>query len=400
MLLLLAGARQGVTSDGVFDDPSGFVFSPNVIPTDAYGQWRTPERAYFGSAGRVYRRLDIWNSDGTPFYLDAPLVEGSVSVDMNRDERRTLEFSLDNESLEFRSDPEGFWYDKIIKVYRGVENHLGEQHYFQLGEFLIDSIDEPHFPPVVSVTARDRTKQLMLSKFSAATQFGQGDTLEAVIAAIAGSAGVTRRNFPATGITLDREFYWEAATSRWDAVKELATAYGYELFFDPGGTFVMRLFVDPTTAAVLFTFLTGTLGNLSSYSLSTNDTRIFNHVLVTGTATNQLPVYGVAENNQTTSPTRIARLGRRTYPFDSAFVATSAQAKTLAESLLRVMALESYELSLDALVAPWLEAGVAVEFRDPDPVPSAPTRFLLSNFEIPLTLGTMAASARRVTMVI
>lgn len=359
----------------------------------------SPEDAFFGAAGEVYRRVDVFNSDGTPYYLDAPILDGSVGVDMNRDERRTFELTFDSPNNEFRSDSTGFWYDKIIRIYRGVQDASGAARYYPLGVFMIDTITEPHAPHTVAVAGRDLTKQMMLSKFATATAFGAGVTLESVVNALAGVAGITNRNIPVTGVTLDREFFFEVGKSRWESAVELVTAYGYELFFDQYGFLIMRLFVDPTTAPVSFSFLTGGEGNLVGFSLVTNDSRIYNHVVVSGGASNSLPVDGEAENTEESSPTRIARLGRRTYSYESKFVESDAQCAALAMSLLKIMALESYELAMEALVAPWLEAGTAVEFLDPDPAPLAPTRFLLTDFSIPLTVGTMTANAKRVTLV-
>lgn len=371
-----------------------------TIPT-GIGSVANPTEAFFGSSGSLIRQVDVFNADETPYYLDAPVIDGSIDVDMNRDERRTLELTFDNKDNLFRSDPNGFWYDKFLRVYRGVMDSTGVLK-FMCGEFVIDRITSPHFPKVTKVVGRDRTKQLMVAKFPTATNFVIGNALESVINAIVTNAfGSTsiRRNLPTTGILLTRDFFFELGSSRWDAIKNLCENYGYEIFFDTNGVLTMRPFVDPTTAPVTFSFGTGLTGNLGTYELSTNDTRIYNDIIVTGSSGDTLPVSAQSENNEPSSPTRIARLGRRTYVYDSKVLTTAPACKTLADSLLKIMALESYELEVDSLVVPWLEAGVAVEFLDPDPAPSAPTRFLLTNFSIPLAPGFMSASARRVTIV-
>jgi hypothetical protein len=374
-------------------------YAVNTIPI-GIGAVTDAQDAFFGATGRAFRRVDIYEADGTTLWLqDAPVLEGSVTVDMNRAERRMGELTFDNHDNRFRSDPGGFWYDKIVKIYRGVQDKDDSTQIYQLGEFMIDRITCPNVPPVARVTVRDYTKKLQKAKFSEATGFASGVPLDQAIVGILVSGGVTRYNIPNAGIPLDRDFYFEAGTERWEAISQLATSFGYEVFFDQGGTFTMRLFVDPTTAPVQFTFFTGLEGNLSSYELSTEDSRIFNHIVVVGSASDILPVYGIAENTEPSSPTRIARLGRRTYPYDSKFISTQPQAQQLADQFLKIMALESYELELDALVAPWLETGVAVQFVDPNPAPEAPNRFLLTNFTIPMKVGTMSASAKRVTIV-
>lgn len=358
------------------------------------------EEAFFGAAGNVYRRVDIHNADGSLWQANAPVLGGDVTVDYSRAERRTLDLQLDNNDGNFTSDPDGFWYDKILKVYRGVRDDAGLVQSYQLGEFYIDRIDEDHFPHVVSITARDSAKRMILAKFPQATAFAAGVPVNTVITALAVASGVTRFNFANVGVNLTTQFMWEAGTARWEAASALAEAHGQELFFDRTGTLTLRPFVDPTTAPVQYVFDTGYKGNLATYSKSTNDTRIFNHILVKGGNTNEVPVTGVAENNEPSSPTRIARIGRRTYVYESKLISTNTQAQDLATALLRIMALESYELSLDALVAPWLDVGLAIGFEDPNPSPYAPTSYLLTGLTIPLEVGgLMSAEAKRVTLV-
>lgn len=376
-----------------------------IPPPDVFSEDFTNDElqsAFFGATGFVWRQVDIYNADGTLWMANAPVQSGSISIDYGRDERRQFDLVLDNSTGAFTSDPTGFWYDKTIKIYRGVRrDRQGEYAGYQLGEFMIDRIDEDQFPHLVSVTGRDNTKRLLMAKFSQATAYAAGVPLEAVMSGLALNAGVTRTNFPTTGITLNNQFMYEAGVPRWEAAKALAEAHTMELFFDRFGVLTMRPFVDPTTTPVVFTFNTGTDGNLVNYSKSTNDSQIHNHILVKGANTVLAgPVAFSVENTEPSSATRIARLGRRTYVFDSKIVDTLAKAEELANALLKIMALESYELSWSSLVAPWIEVGNAVEFVDPRPSPFAPTRFLLTSVTIPLGIGeAMSAGAKRVTIV-
>lgn len=158
---------------------------------------------------------------------------------------------------------------------------------------------------------------------------------------------------------------------------------------------------DPLLDAPQYTFQTGIAGNLLSFGKKLADSRIYNHVVVTGGSPtpDSLPPYASVENNTATSPTRIAKLGRRTYFYTSSFITTQAQCLTLATSLLKIHALEQYEVDLEALVIPYLEAGVTVSFVDPEPLAGQPTKYLLSSFSLPLGLDGMSASVRRVTQV-
>lgn len=77
----------------------------------------------------ITRRIEIYEQDGETLWAPGEdddtisrLVGGSISIDATRDERRTLDLVLENADNLLRPNPrDGFWYDKVIKSYRGVE---------------------------------------------------------------------------------------------------------------------------------------------------------------------------------------------------------------------------------------------------------------------------------------
>lgn len=376
---------------------------------------------------RVIRRVDIYEADGvTPFRLDVPLIDGSVSVDYTRDERRTMDITIDalhpdDPSQDIEIGVTELWYDKIIKIYRGLflEGQPEDAFVVQIGTFLIDQTESPHFPWQIHITGRDFTKKLLKDKFGVATTFTATTLVEDAIRGVIVAAGITQYNIPVTGKTLDVDFAYEHGVERWKAVKDMATAFGYEVFFNPQGIFTMQLFTDPLTAPLAYSFTTGTSGNLATYTKMANDSLIVNDLVVLGQTNLRVPVFGRAENNDPSSPTRIeGNLGRRSDTYESALVTTNEQAQALADTMLKIVALESFQIDMEALVIPWLEVGTAVEFAPqaqakPDrwhvnwvpprppapPAPPSPTRFLMTSFEIPLKLGPMSATARRITIV-
>jgi hypothetical protein len=145
--------------------------------------------------------------------------------------------------------------------------------------------------------------------------------------------------------------------------------------------------------------LTGPVGNIVNFDKTVNDSRIYNHIFVEGGSAETAIVYAEAENNLAGSPTRIGKIGDRLYQYVSGFITTTQQAQDVADSFLKVHALEEFEANLGTLMIPWLEAGDIVEFIDPNPYPNQPERFLLSSFNIPLKLGPMSSTVKRVTQV-
>ena len=541
----------------------------------------------------IYSRVDIYEADTTTlWYADAPVIEGSVSVDQARDERRTASLVIANETGLFKSRPGGFWYDKVFKLYRGIRGHINylqddgslpiydsdvdtieDETFFtddwetQIGEFFIDDIDAPSFPLTSSVTMRDGSKKLLESKFAESTEFLSGVSIESVVQAVAFGGGIPllKMNLPITGVNIERDFLFDRGTERWKAIKEVCEAYNHEVFFDYTGDLTIAPYEDPADPGAspsVFTFEVGgrgvrngsfeevnplngepdwwyevatgapvfevedggqqfsddravlirtptgadgggvysasipvepgwvfriaawskatveadgkyiramfrvnegdawsasalvvnngdftfeyeedegevtvpagvswmdirldnwtgtaktawydevtverlypvddTKGNIVTFGKKTSSSRIYNHISVTGESTNSLPVTAEATNTEPTSPTRIAALGVRTFPFTSAFITNETQAQEVADRLLKIHALESFEVALESIVCPWLEPGQIVTFIDPEAAPTDPVRYLLSNLTIPLKPAAMSANAKRVTIV-
>lgn len=269
-----------------------------------------------------------------------------------------------------------------------------------LGEFMPDRIERPRFPHTIHVTGRDFTKKMMLAKFAAATSFAIGANVGTTIKTIATNAGITKFNFATVTNTLGAAVVFDVGSDRWTAAKSLADSIAYDLYFDHNGYLTLAPMVDPLTAPLSYTFQTGVNGNLADYSRSTDDSRLYNDVLVYGNGQANPLVNAHVSNTTITSPTSIDNLGStRTYTYSSQFFTTNAQALAYAQKLLSVVALEQYDVNLTSIVIPWLEVGAAVEIIVPDAEVSDPTRFLFTSFTIPLMLGTMTVDAKRVTLV-
>ena len=356
----------------------------------------------------VTRRVEILESDGQTLWEDSQgensrLISGSISIDYTRDERRSLDCQLANFDKKLVHRPEGFWYDKVLRAYRGIKFRDTEgikYHEYPLGTFLIDRVVQPRFPRTIQITARDFTKKCMLSKFTVTTQFVKGTNVADIINSLAANSGIFNRLIPPTSKVLGSDTTFDRGTSRWEAMKQIAEAFNFELFFNAQNFLVMREFIDPTLGPISHIFQTGPqVGNLVDWTKSTNDTRIFNWVSVQGTTDAGLPIEYSAKNEDPNSPTSIDKIGPRVYPFESSVVTTLAQAQELADSLLSVNSLEEYEIDMSSLVSPWLEAGEIARFLDPDAVTNDPDRFLMTSLTMPLGLEAMTALGRRLTIV-
>ncbi|ANA85892.1 minor tail protein [Gordonia phage GourdThymes] len=83
------------------------------------------QRAFVAPTVQVIRRVEIYEQDGTTPWKqelwDDILINGTVSLDYNRDERRALDCELDNSYGDLDPQHGGLWYDKRFKLFYGIE---------------------------------------------------------------------------------------------------------------------------------------------------------------------------------------------------------------------------------------------------------------------------------------
>jgi hypothetical protein len=272
----------------------------------------------------------------------------------------------------------------------------------QLGEFAIDGISNPYFPSQVKVTARDYVKKCANSKIEQAMTFSSTTTVETLITALAANAGIKKFRLVSMPEMIGSAMSFDRGTPRWDVMVAAAKTQGYEIFFDQEGYLTTRPYLDPTLSPENYVFKTGVEGNLASIDRAVNDSRIYNHIAVYGdpaSSETRMPYFGEAKNTNPASPTRISRIGDRFYSFASTFFTSQMQTETYAKRLLGIHALESFELSFQAINYPWLEVGEIARVEDPKAVATDPTKYLVDTGTIPLGLGPMSFTGKRVLLV-
>lgn len=275
---------------------------------------------------------------------------------------------------------------------------------FQIGEFCIDVIDQDNFPSLMRVTCRDYAKRLLHSKFEQSVTFTTGTSVDQLVRAVAANGGIEKMLLDSGGSALSSDISFERGTERWKAIKDICTASGVEVFFDRQGYLVTRQFLDPTTSPVSVVLKTGANGgNLAKYNKRSSDARVRNIIIVTSENQDDLAAgniwMGRAENVEPSSPTRTQRLGDRHEFIKTSILRSSQECQALADQRLRIAALEEFDLNFSSLAYPWLDVGVVAGFEDPNPGRDEPDRYLLSTLSIPMKLGPMSGTGKRITIV-
>jgi uncharacterized membrane protein YgcG len=139
----------------------------------------------------------------------------------------------------------------------------------------------------------------------------------------------------------------------WQDITDLATAIGYECYFDPLGVFTFRPIPDPTLNTPVWGFSDGTDGvppTITDYTRSITPDTTYNQVIVQGESSNNVgPVTAVAIDDNPASPTYyLGAYGTVTTYYTSPMITTVGQAQQAANALLRVVdgATEVIELTV------------------------------------------------------
>lgn len=270
-----------------------------------------------------------------------------------------------------------------------------------IGEFFIDTINDTRMPGQAKLTLRDSVKRCLNSKLEADMSFAADTSIQSLITALAANAGVKKFRLDAMSESLGSRMDFGRGTERWEVMRKAADANGYEIYFDPEGFLSTRVYRDPSMSETTVDFSVGPNGNMSKIDRVANDSRIYNHIVVYGDPTSneaRLPYIAQALNTSTSSPTSISRIGDRYYSYASTFFNTQQQTQDYADRLLGLHSLESFELSVDSICYPWLEVGDIASVDDPRSSSEFPDRYLMSTLNIPLKLGPMGMTGKRVVV--
>ena len=147
------------------------------------------QREFLSPTIKVVRRIEIYEQDGTTPWRqdlwDDLLVGGTISLDYNRDERRTLDCELDNSYQDLNPKVDGLWYDKRFKLFYGLElnqsdrkmrvaivdQYMADGQAFELKKHLsLNGLTEVHFLPSATDYEHVEDYDVLVSVSSTSTQ--------------------------------------------------------------------------------------------------------------------------------------------------------------------------------------------------------------------------------------
>lgn len=183
----------------------------------------------------------------------------------------------------------------------------------------------------------------------------------------------------------------------WSDVQKLASAGGYDLYFNGEGMAVLSPIADPTSVTPVESYEENQDAVLLNVARRLSTEQTFNGVVLTGEGTNvQPPVRAIAWDEDPASPTyRFGRFGERPEFLSSPLVVTGEDALVAATARLSQIKGAEENVEWEAITDPSLEAGDVVLIRNTG------TRLdkvlVVDKLTVPLTASSgMKATARTV----
>lgn len=179
----------------------------------------------------------------------------------------------------------------------------------------------------------------------------------------------------------------EQGSDAWQDIRDLATACGYEAFFDVAGTFVFRQVADPRTTPPVWTFDDGATCTVTQAERELTDEQTLNYIVVKGESTSsQNPVTAVAFDNDPGSPTYVyGRYGQHGQTIVIPNVTTEDQAQQAANAILFASIGACETTTITTVPIPFLECGDCVTVNIGDI--KADGRYVINQMTTPLSPG-------------
>lgn len=278
--------------------------------------------------------------------LTAQVIEGSVEVRSDRENRRTTSMVVQNPNGLWtpRQSSDPFYINNPIRVWLGIVYQNGTTELAPLGTFLVNRgwATRSQEKLVLEVDAIDLWKKLQYGAISSVKTYAAGSSLGTAIIDILSGAGITNYNLDPsiTATNLHAapaaDLNFAPGTARADMLGVLAQDYGLSFWFDPMGLFVARPSVDPTTIAPV-----GTMSESDPLVIEVaggleDSPDIKNHVGVMSTNPDVQPIYQEAFDSNVNSPTYyLGSFGDRFFYYEAPWIQTIAQASATAKDILR-----------------------------------------------------------------
>jgi len=347
-------------------------------------------------------RVSRLNADLSVAEILPGITGGTVTYGSDRRRMCSIDVGAADGAWSPAAPGDAYYPNTLLRLERGVVID-GEPEYVPLGVFVVDrpAVTVTQTGARITVQGQDRLKLAAKSRFTLPTAYAEGLLVGDVIAAIAQDAGMGadlyRIDDGGKALAADRVF--ETGDNRTDAIHQLALDYALEVYVDADGLLAVEpALTEATIPASVWTFERGAGAIMLELTKGIDDDRLYNHVLVTGEASDLFPVRGEARDLNPDSPAYnppdgTGPIGDRLYTYTSAMIRSDDQAQEVADATLLRVALVEETIRIPAIVHPGFEVGDVVTIIEP--ISRTSDTYLLDEVQIPLGRGAMSLGTRK-----
>jgi len=352
-------------------------------------------------------KAEVWSGENR-LYEELYIESGTVEVNTSSAVRRTCQVTLITDRTDENLVPDNQFdlltpFGNELRLYRGVEFNDGTREYVPLGVFVITdvNISDKNEGVIIELTGEDRALIISRNKWTSPFQVTSGALETAIENLLENRYPGVIVALPTTNVTVNQIILGtEKDNDPWQDAVELCQLVGFDLFFDPTGTVVMKQFptLDGTSPIATFVEGSGTTVTALNRNLSTKET--FNGVIYYVEGTNvSSPIRVEVWDEDPSSPTyRYGKFGQVPTFVDSNVLSSSAAAITAATLLLNTYIGAQEKINWEGIVNPALDVQdivyVKTEGAKVDRI------VILDSLSIPLSsTEPMTATARTVRLV-
>lgn len=330
--------------------------------------------------------------------LSARFLDGQVNINATAAVTRSCTLSLldPERSLQFDSNSpsDGAVYvDRMVQVQYSVRSPTMSQ--VTIPVFTGPLVKMSRTDDVVNIEAQGKESLGTGMVWSPRTYTKNWRKRDVIMSILQTRAGETKFSFPDFDEKLTVNYSIGRENTPWGVAKHIATGMGLHLFYDGRG--VARLERYPQTS--VFHFKTGNGGTVMTAPEVTYSTEnLKNTILVKGAvpkgAKTPIEYPAFAPLSHPLSPWKLGRNGTPRYlveTIENTSIKSIAQARELAERVLRDRLLQEVDVRFDALPIPHIEESDVVRVYT-DEFNSA---FRLNEFSIPLTTKALMSVGYR-----
>ncbi len=327
------------------------------------------------------------------------IIEGSISVDKDRDIRRNFTLTLDNPNNKFTPGENNLvWLDKRIRIYIGVNLSGNTWEYIPQGVFVFNSPKATSKPGLRQVVLNGTDKMGSWKKITTVLTIEAGVDIPTAIRAVLNGVE-TNFNFDDCTEVTPYSLTYQPGTEVKKIVKELADFITWDIAYNVYGE--LRFKPHPSNINQVASVWTYQAENYTLYAGSEktiDDSELFNHIFVIGASSQNATVSAEAKDEDPNSPTSIPVIGDRLFLYNNgtadSLITTVELAQARADYELRKRMQYIEKQSIDMVSNFLHEEGDVITLVDS--YTETDDKYELLKFDIPLKIDMMTAEAWKV----